>query len=257
MLRSIITVALVGSSAPWGAALAQDGRVSTMSGSDWTFTAAPYVWGTGLDGDIGLFGFPAQDVDISFGDVLDNLDMAFMGVFTARNGPYSFGVDLVYSKLGTNIGTPNGIAASDIDVDATTFWGTFYGGYQIVDEPTASVDVIGGIRVWSVENDFRFNGGALAGTSASDGDDWIDPVIGLQFRKDLSENFYVSGWGMVGGFGVSSDLVWDALGVVGYEVSDVTSIIVGYRASGVDYSSGGFSYDTVQQGPIVGAAFRF
>ena len=62
---------------------------------------------------------------------------------------------------------------------------------------------------------------------------------------------------MVGGFGVSSDLVWDALGVVGYEVSDVTSIIVGYRASGVDYSSGGFSYDTVQQGPIVGAAFRF
>lgn len=253
IVASAICALLIGSSA----GLAQDARVSSMSANDWTFKAAPYLWATGLEGDIGLFGLPAQNVDLSFGDVLDNLDMAFMGVFEARNGPYSFGVELVYSKLSTDIATPVGIAATSIDVKAKTFWGTFYGGYQIVDDATTSVDVIGGMRIWSVDNDFRFNGGALDGTSTSDGDDWIDPIIGLQFRKELNNNFYLSGWGMVGGFGLASDLVWDAAGLVGYEVSDHTSIVLGYRASGVDYSSGGFSYDTIQQGPIFGAAFRF
>jgi len=235
----------------------EEAIVSSTSGNDWSFTAAPYLWATGLEGDIGLFGFQPQDVDLSFGDVLDNLEFGFMGVFEGRNGPYTLGVEMFYADIGTTINTPVGIAATSIDADVTTFFATAYGGYAVVDDGSATVDVFGGLRFWSVDNDFSFNGGVLGGTTASDGGDWVDPVIGIKFRKDYDNNFFVSGWGMVGGFGVSSDMMWDAMGIVGYEFTDVTSVILGYRAAGVDYSSGGFVFDTVMKGPIIGAAFRF
>lgn len=239
------------------AALAEENAVPETSYDAWSFTAAPYAWAAGIKGDVGNFGLPAQSIELSFGDILDILDVAVFGVFEARQDRYSIGVDLSYVKISSNVATPLGIAADNIDAKTETFMGTFYGGYSVMDDRKTRVDLIGGARVWSVDNQFRFNGGAFGGTSTSDGDTWVDPIVGIKFRTDINDRFYVSGWGMVGGFGVASDLVWDAMGVVGYEVSDVTSIIVGYRATGVDYSSGGFVYDVVQQGPVIGAAFRF
>jgi hypothetical protein len=62
---------------------------------------------------------------------------------------------------------------------------------------------------------------------------------------------------LVGGFGASSDVTWDVMGGVGYQYSDSVSFNLGYRALGVDYDHDGFVYDIVQQGPILGAVFRF
>jgi hypothetical protein len=56
--------------------------------SHWRFTVAPYVWGVGLSGDIGLFGKGPVDVDIPFSDILENLDFAAMGVAEAHNGTW-------------------------------------------------------------------------------------------------------------------------------------------------------------------------
>ena len=63
--------------------------------------------------------------------------------------------------------------------------------------------------------------------------------------------------GIIGGFGVSSDLMWDVMGGLGYEVSGSFSVFGGYRAASVDYSNNGFVYDVVQQGPIFAGVFRF
>ena len=62
---------------------------------------------------------------------------------------------------------------------------------------------------------------------------------------------------MIGGFGVSSDFTWDVMGGLGYEVSDSISLVAGYRGLGVDYKHDGFVFDVVQDGPILGAVFRF
>ena len=59
------------------------------------------------------------------------------------------------------------------------------------------------------------------------------------------------------GFGVSSDIDWDLFGGIGYEVSDRISLVGGYRGIGVDYSSGGFVFDVIEHGPILGGVFRF
>ncbi len=78
-----------------------------------------------------------------------------------------------------------------------------------------------------------------------------------KFKADLGSDFYASGWGMVGGFGVSSDMMWDVMGGLGYDVNDSFSVFGGYRAVSVDYSNDGFVYDVVQQGPIFAGVFRF
>jgi hypothetical protein len=67
----------------------------------------------------------------------------------------------------------------------------------------------------------------------------------------------VAGWGLVGGFGTSSDKVLDVMAGLGYEISDRTSLFAGYRVMDVDYSKDGFVYDVNQHGPILGGVFRF
>lgn len=242
------------------AASAADPYTPVPFTSGWTFTFAPYVWPAGLSGDVGLFGLPAQEVDASISDVLSNFDFGAMAVAEARNGRFTLGTDLLFVKLGTSIDTPLGILTDSIDIDSTTFIFTGVAGYSLIYEEGVNIDVIAGARLWYSNTSFDFNGGLLDGgplDGADDGDTWIDPVVGIKGRAELGSGFYLTGWGMVGGFGVSSDIMWDVLGGIGYEFSDSFSVVAGYRALGVDYANDGFVYDVVQQGPILGAVFRF
>lgn len=225
--------------------------------SGWQFTVAPYLWAAGMEGKSGLFGFPPQDVNVSFGDVLQNLEFGFMGAGEARNGALSFTVDASYAKLGADIDTPFGIAASTIDLTAKSFMGTALAGYSVHYTDELTLDLVGGARLWSMDNEFDFNGGALAGTSASDGATWIDPMIGTKFHADVGNGVYVAGWGMIGGFDISSKFVWDVMGGAGYQFNEWSSVFLGYRAMGVDYRDHGFVYDVVQKGPVIGGVFKF
>jgi hypothetical protein len=65
----------------------------------------------------------------------------------------------------------------------------------------------------------------------------------------------LTGWGLVGGGGANVD--WDVAGGIGYEFNKTVSAVLGYRALGVDYSSDGFVFDVVQQGPILGVVMHF
>jgi hypothetical protein len=180
-----------------------------------------------------------------------------MGVGEARNGRFSIAMDVAYAKLGADIDTPFGLITNKIDVAAKTFMGTIVAGYSIFDGEAAHIDAIAGARLWSVDTDFNFDGGRLDGQSVSDGDTWVDPVIGAKFRTDIGSGFYISGWGIIGGFGVSSDFMWDVLGGLGYNFSETFSVFAGYRAADVDYQHNGFVYDVTQHGPIIGGDLRF
>jgi hypothetical protein len=240
------------------AASAADVAEPAPDDSGWTFTAAPYLWGSGINGQVGLFGLPAQDVSASFSDILQNLDFGFMGLGEARKGRLSFGTDIVYAKIGASVDTPFGILASDIGISSSVFLGTGYAGYSLLYSEDANVDLIAGARVWSVNTTFDFNGGKLDGRSAQDGDTWVDPIIGAKFRANLgTSKFYAAGWGMVGGFGVSSDFMWDVMAGLGYDFNRTFSVFGGYRATGVDYSNDGFVYDVTQHGPLLGGVFNF
>jgi hypothetical protein len=225
--------------------------------SGWTFTVAPYLWMAGIKGTVGQFGLPPVDVDASFIDILENFDIGAMAVGEARNGRFGVAFDFQYVKVSAGADTPIGLIADSVEVTSQTLTALAALEYRVVQTDTASVDLMAGGRLWSVDTDIDPQGGPADPLFFSDGDTWVDPIIGAKGRMDLTGNFYLTGWGMIGGFGVSSDFTWDVMGAIGYEVSDKISLVGGYRALGVDYTNGSFKFDVVQHGPIVGAVFRF
>ena len=228
----------------------------TVSANGWTFTVAPYFWAAGVSGDTSQFGSPVVEIDFSFDDILDELDFAAMAIAEARYGRYSIFGDLIYTKVSTGRGTPRGIVATSVDVESDTFAGLAGVGYAIFDSDVARLDIVGGVRVWSVDTDISFTGGILNGVSVSDGSTWADAMAGFRGTYSITPNIYLTGWGLVGVGG--ADVDWDVAAGLGYRFNEHISAVAGYRALGVDYSNDdGFLFDVVEQGPILGLAIRF
>lgn len=221
----------------------------------WTFSVAPYFWIAGLSGDTAQFGLPTVHIDSSFSDIFGNLDFAFMAAGEARYDRFSVIGDVIYTKLSADAETPLGILASDVDVTSESFSGLLGLGYAVLDGPDGHLDVVGGIKLWSVETTISLSGGLLGRREASDSATWVDGVVGLRGKYSFTPEIYLTGWGLVGGGG--ADIDWDVALGIGYDFNDRVSAIAGYRALGVDYSDDGFLFDTVQQGPILGVAIKF
>jgi hypothetical protein len=240
-------------------------QVETAQSDRWTITVAPYLWFAGLNGDTGIFGLEPVEVNSSFGDILETLRFGGMVVTELHNGTWGIFSDLMYAKTEVDesvtrsvSGVPTSLTAT---VETSSFTGTLMGAYRVSSSPTVAIDVMAGARLWNLDNDISLTltqgGPPLAGLSGSDGSTWVDPMIGISGRFDLSPSWFVNGWGMIGGFGAGSGLTWDVLVAVGYRWSRSFSLVGGYRALGVDYENDGFVYDLVQHGPLLGAVFRF
>ena len=85
----------------------------------WTYSFTPYIFALGLKADVAtLPPAPPADVDVSFGDILDNLDVALFGIGEARKGKYGIWGDLFFSSLSATADTP-GPFYSGADYDQT------------------------------------------------------------------------------------------------------------------------------------------
>ncbi len=229
----------------------------STGGSHWTFGIAPYAWAAGIKGDTAQFGAPSIEVDAKFTDLFDVLDFAAMVVAEARNGRYGLFMDFMYTKLSTEVSTPRGILIDDIEMETETMAFTAAPEYRVFESQDGSLDFLGGLRVWGVKTEISTFGGELGGNTAKDEAYWVDPLIGAKGRVNFTPEFYLSGWAMIGGFGVSSDFMWDTWAGFGYQFNDSISAVLGFRATGVDYQNGPFLYDVMQYGPVAGAVFRF
>ena len=222
----------------------------------WQVGVAPYLWMSGINGSVGQFGLPPVHIDASFTDLLENLDMALMMVAEAKKGRFGIFTDLIYSDLSVGGTGPGGVLT--VDLGTKMFTGTAMLEYSVLQDDRSTLDLMAGARVWAVNTDASITSGVPPlNFTGNDDAVWVDPMIGVKGRTRLSEAFYLVGWGMIGGFGVSSDLGWDVMGAVGYDVTERFSMVVGYRANGVDYQDGPFVFDVVMDGPIIGGAYRF
>ncbi len=227
----------------------------TTTESGWTFSFAPYFWAAGLSGEVAQFGRPAVDVDASFSDIFDHLEFGAMAIGEARNGPYSIFADVMYTKISGQSGTPRGVLATDVELTSETFAGLLGAGYSVIDSDAARLDLVAGMRVWSVESELSFHGGVLDGRTRIDQATWVDGLAGFRGTYSLTSEIYLIGWGLVGAGGANLD--WDVAAAIGYRFNDTISAIAGYRALGVDYSNDGFVFDVTQQGPMLGLTVRF
>lgn len=221
----------------------------------WWGRSVLYGWVTAIEGDVAI-GPLSAPVDISMSDTLDSLDMGFMGLFEAGRGDWSLGLDVVYGKTSQDIG------AGDLLFDSFRYeqkqWLlTPFVAYRAVETEGYHMDVFAGARITVLQADLT--GRFAAGGQETRGVDteWVDPIVGIRGQAALTESVFFRYNADVGGFGVSSDLVWQAFAGIGYKVNDSMSIAVGYRGIGIDYGKDDFTMDTVSHGPVIGLELSF
>jgi hypothetical protein len=83
------------------------------------------------------------------------------------------------------------------------------------------------------------------------GEAWWDPYVALRARYNFTRAFYVTARGDIGGFGVGSDLMWQAQGALGCQITRHIFAEAGYRALSFDYENDGFLFDAITHGAQV------
>jgi hypothetical protein len=223
------------------------------SSNEWQFAIAPYLWAAGMDGTMTIADREA-DIDVPFSDIIDNLDLAFMGHFDMRNERWMLASDLIFVDLEDSEEQTNGTVTAGLKMTLLEAWG----GYRI----SPAVTLLAGARWVDMSASIRFIGDrGIVENEADAGPSWIDPLIGIHVFAPLSDRWWFGGHGDVGGFGVGSELTWQVYADIGWKASDLISIILGYRALDIDYEDGSgipfVGVDVAMTGPQLGVAFIF
>lgn len=223
--------------------------------SGWQFSGAIYAPLMGLEGDIGVAGLTTS-VDLSFGDILEELDGGATAAFEARYNRWSITGDFIWLKLS---GSAQPTANSYVGLKQEQILASLTLGYAIFDNDCTTIDVLAGGAVNSIDADLELFTPRLPVTirGASGSEEWIDPFVGLRIRHQLSDRWSVWLRGDYGGFEVSSDEYWQVIAGIGYRLSENTTLALAYRIMSVDYHQGAFDYDTKMEGPNLGLVFKF
>lgn len=207
-----------------------------------------YLWGAGLSGNVGNKAGGAP-VDASFDDIMDNLEGGLMANYRLKANKWAFGLDYIY----LNIAPASDVPPADVDLKQTII--EMSAGYEINPE----LEVLAGIRYVDINMSAQLKITPTPPPIKGE-DDWVDPIVGLDYRKDLSDKWRFYGRGDVGGFGVGSDLTWQLAAYFGYMPSKNWNLFAGYRHLDFDYKSDNdkkFFYDMTISGPLLGAGFHF
>ena len=87
---------------------------------------------------------------------------------------------------------------------------------------------------------------------------WVDPFVGLRARYQLTDRIYALAKSDIGGFGVGSELVWQAYGGVGYQFNQHVATELGYKYFSLDYSgSRDLEADMQMSGVLLSLLIRF
>ena len=135
--------------------------------------------------------------------------------------------------------------------------GFLAGAYRVRETQSLALDIYGGARVTWMDTDLTLTlprGGVL---NADHKETWVDPLVGGRVIAAFGPKWSFTGLSDVGGFGISSNRVWQLMGTINYRINDQVSVSVGYRHYEMDYDHDGFVFDADQSGPIVGTSIRF
>jgi len=222
---------------------------------NWTFDVVPYLWAASLEAKTSLPSLPPST--LSSADRFDTRISA--GAMLAAQVHYrSLGlfVDFAWLRLDTEAINP-GPAFSAVDLKSDFIHVTTALTYRLPLTGKFQAELLAGARLWNADEDLTFHSGELSGFTSSGSKTWVDPVIGADLCYDLSKHWFVPVRGMVGGFGVSTDLAWEVFGGLGYRFTDWCSATVGYRYLHEDYNQDGFVSKLDAHGVLIGVGFHF
>ena len=217
----------------------------------WNWSVTPYLWIASLDGsaeseETNPTSRSDTSSDYNF-FALENLEAAGFITLKANRGKWTIQGDAMYLKFADQFeplpdGSDLALRAWVFEVDAL---------YK--PERFDHLQFLAGVR--SLEMNLKAQ---LAGNTLGVGSrQWVDPVVGAVYSRPISDRWFFTVRGDLGGFGISSDMTVNAFGVVGFNTSQNTSLLFGYRYTTYDFEEPDFTADLTAAGYLLAFQFRW
>jgi hypothetical protein len=217
---------------------------------DWLFSVTPYGWLNSVQGRVGSGG-TETDVDVSFGDVLDQVDLGLTGVFEARHRRWVGLFDFMYSSLTAD--QENATETIRAGLDQVTVQPEV--GYTLVERPWGGIDGLVGARFWNFDLDITVIEGSTENDVASGDQHWLDGTVGARVRYSSTRHWHLFFKGDAGAGG--SNFTWQVIGGAGYDLGSCCVARATYRHLDVDYESDDILTDVYLTGPALGLEIKF
>ena len=221
------------------------------------------MWARGIKGQTAQGG----DIDISFNDIVDNLDFTLMAGLTARKEKFSLLLDVIYMDLedSSNYTLTRGRfglrSLSITNLEMTAWVITPAAAYNVLDTERIEINLLAGARYLYLKTDADLvRQGPLETTRFSpsgSGHVW-DGIVGARGNVKLNERWHLPFHFDVGAG--DTDLTWQAFGGVEYAFSRL-NLVAGYRHLEWDFddddTGGDFFDDLYISGPVLGLRYNF
>jgi hypothetical protein len=219
-----------------------------------TWSVTPYLWGSQTKVDLTFRDSNIADGEISFSDLLDVLDAAFMVQIEGGKGNWSAFGDLTYLKTSdTNqrdLLTIDSKSEQTFLDAAIAYWPAGFG---------SQLSIFGGVRYTKLDDRFAYTGniGGLVEGQLKSADDYYDALVGLRYRFDFSNRWQLLTHGDYG-FG-DSEGVFLLRANFAYTVGkrQQNRVLFGYQYKDAEYKDGDLTTAFINHGPMVGFDFRF
>ena len=225
-----------------------------MGSGGWQNHLSIYGWYAGIDGTVKLPGGAESDVEVEASDILEDLNIMFMGNYEGRYNRWSFVIDGVYLDVGEkgNTTTSLGTASADLNVSSWVVNGGI--GYDFIYDDSKNLGVIGGVRYLSLDAEIEAGLEGFSTRSTSENESLTDGFIGIRGQFSFNENWYLPYYADIGAGG--SDLSYQLFAAVGYRYKWF-DVRLGYRHLYFDLGDDRFMEDLQISGPVLGVGFRF
>ncbi|NOR56062.1 MAG: hypothetical protein GQ531_07615 [Sulfurovum sp.] len=238
-------------------------EVPEAQSSQWEHELTIYGWLPTLGGTLN-YTIPGDPTDPTDPDtegessVLDNIDAVFMGSYEIRKDKWSFLIDGIYYKMSDAQAVTvnlllNRTLTAGSQQEFTSWIVSGYAGYNLIDNDQGRLDMIAGVRYFSLELDvdlFLNN----RQKSFSPSTDFTDALVGIKGYYNINQNWYVPYLFDIGTG--DTDLTYQAEASLGYRF-DWGNILLTYRYIHYESDDTFLVNELDMYGPKIGVVFNF
>ena len=221
---------------------------------DWEFVLVVYGWMADLEATAPN----GANIDISFSDIMDNLDFTFMSAFGVRKNRWSFMVDAIYLDLDDNSNSNINEVLKLTDVYLKNWIINPYVSYQLLRGEKGSLHMLAGARYFWLDTGLEIRTRPPLPpekVKESGKDDVWDAVVGIKGELKLAERWFIPYVLDIGGG--NSDYTYQAMAGIGYQFEKFELLAV-YRYMHWEFDNNFSLLDELTvKGPAIGARFTF
>ena len=206
-----------------------------------------------------------KDIEIGIDDIIDNLDLVYMGTFGASKGKWTFLTDVIYLDIElshnyTLIDSP--VVSLDLtNIEMTAWIVSPMVVYNVLETDRVTLGFLAGARYLHLELEtettLRMPPTTTESSGSSSGDAW-NGIVGVRGKLHLPGQWSVPYFFDVGTG--DTELTWQAFAAIAYRFERV-GLTLGYRHLEWQFDEGDAGGDLIDKlyisGPMVGIKYWF